>query len=133
MMKTQFERDMDFLDAISHELAMVEAEGVTRQPETAQEKALIDRVSKTARRQIRALRRKAFDELRKARAEPELGSLPARILAMTRDAILERLRDLELGAPVEFQVAYRKLDELALDDLRVMLTDVEEILGEAGE
>jgi len=133
MMKAQFERDMDFLDAISHELAMVEAEGVTRQPETAEEKALIDRVSNTARREIRALRRKAFDELRKARREPELRALPARILAMTRDAVLARLGELEFGAPVAFQVAYRKLGELTLDELRVMLTDVEETLDEGGE
>lgn len=133
MMKTQFEREMAVLDAISHELAMAEAEGVTRRAETAEESALVDRVAKAARRQIRALRRRAFDELRKARREPELRALPARILAMARDAVLARLRELELGAPVEFQVAYRKLDELTLDELRVMLTDVEETLGEGGE
>jgi hypothetical protein len=124
---------MAFLDAISHRLAMAEAERAVSQPETADETAMLDRVESRARIHIRDLRRQIFEELRNIERGPERQGIPARILAMTRDAVAARLRDLELAAPGGFQVAYRKLDELTLHELQVMLTDVEDALAEAGE
>jgi hypothetical protein len=121
------------LDGISHDLAMAEAEGVIDRPETPEERASIDRLQQDARALFQRLRREAFEELRSGRREPERRGIPARIAAMAREAIVARLREIEVSAPGSLQVAFRKLDELTLHELRVVLTDVEDALAEAAD
>lgn len=125
--------DAALIDALSDEVAKADAQKIVKRPETPEETESIDRLDAHARNLLQDIRRRSFEEIRQTRTEPARRALPARILAMARDAILERLRELETQAPVELQAAYRKLDQLGNDDLRVMLADLEETLGIEGE
>jgi hypothetical protein len=126
---TNKKTDTELLDELSHQVAEEQAEKAAGKPENAVETAAIDRLEANARDMLRNLRKEAFDELRTTRPEPRVHALPARILSMTRDAVLAALRALEAQAPVELQTAYRRLDSLELDELRPMLADLEETLG----
>ena len=79
---------------------------------------------------ISELRQRAFSE--RCQNRPPVGRrpIPERILAMTRDELLGQLRRLELGGQVKVQAAFRQFAHVDLDDLRSMLTDLEDTLGE---
>lgn len=133
MSKAQFEQDVAFLDAVSHELAMAASEEAAGQPESAEERAMVDAVDRKARDVLRTLRRDAFEELRCTRSTRNRRGIPERIAAMTREAIVERLRELHRIAPVRYQFGYRKLEALSLKELRLRLTDIEDALAAGGE
>ena len=123
------DKDRQLFDKLSDELAAAEADKALERPETAEERAALDQHEADTAALLQRLRKEAFDELRGSRPEPVRRTLPQRILEMTRGAILEQLHKLESQAPVGLQAAYRKLEALETDELRVLLDDVEHALG----
>jgi hypothetical protein len=128
-MMTYNDVDLVLLETMMSELAQHDADHALDRPPTAEDRAAIARLDASARAQLQRLRKEAFTEIQRATPPAEPRSLPARIVAMAREAVLARLRELELQSPVEFQAAYRKLESLSVDDLRVALADLEEALG----
>lgn len=112
------------LDAVYEQAGLDAAEEATRRERTPEEREVLERVEARARVLIEEQRKLGFEEIRAdAKAEQEPRSIPARILAMTRDAILSRLDELARAQP-ELAVQFRKLDELSLADLQQLLTDI---------
>jgi hypothetical protein len=123
----------EFLEVLSFEVAMADAEQAGTLPETTEERLAIDHMDRRARRLIQELRRRAFEEIRQRQPEPKRRPVSARMLAMGRDVLIERLRQLQATSPVELQLACRRLAQLDDDDLRVMLTDLEDAVRDSEE
>ncbi len=123
---TDRKKEIAFFERLSHELA---ADAVEKMPEepTAEEREVIERMGEHAD----ALLRQKREELRKqAAAEVDAETrapIPQRILEMTRDAILARLRQLQELATPERPIAVhaRKLEALSLHDLQWLLATIE--------
>lgn len=112
------DRDEAFLDALTHALAEIE---VVSDDEKAKRQQHAMSVLKEARREV----------LRQAREERKRRgprSIPARILAMTRDAILERFREIEANFPGQLALQHRKFTDAPLEDLQSLLADAEYLI-----
>ncbi len=127
--KKKTDQDLAILDAVYHEVGMDAADKAGKRKRTPERQAKVDRILTRARASLQTARKQAFAD---AQAEPPAASakpVPARILAMARDAIVARLRDL-MGDPGEAGLTpamqFRKLDDLPDDDLRRLLADLEE-------
>jgi hypothetical protein len=106
--------DLDILDALLHDAAMVHAEhGRSNPVERARERKL----ARFAQAKVAELRRKLTLE---QTVTPEPGTLwPIRpsLLAMTRDALLARISELTAITPGGVQYAHRDLTGLTHEDL----------------
>ena len=116
------------LDALYHQRGLDAAEEAVKRPPTAEEQAAIDRLDGQARALIRDQRRKALEAAQAETTPAPARPIPGRILAMARDAIVARLRNLAEAEPT-LAVQFRHLDELSLRDLQRLLADIEEHAG----
>ena len=121
---TTNEHDLNTFLAIASEVSFVEA--------------MESRKSPQLRRRAHALAELAHDriaELRRAEhnepARIASGAVRPTILAMTRDAVLARLRELWTFHP-EMQLAHRDFVEMSDNDLRSVLEDAESMLASRG-
>jgi hypothetical protein len=129
-MMTDHDKNTTLILTMARELAQADADRVFDRPETPEEKAAIDRLDAGARDMLARLRREAFEEIRRTRPSRARPTMPARIMAMTIEAIRNRLRELEAQWPGAVQAAaYRKLDDMGLEELRALLADLEDVLG----
>lgn len=115
---TRFDRDLNTFMAVAHEVALAEA---------YETKSTVD-----VRRHARALATFAQDRLAAMRraerahrpAKIVSGDVRPSILAMARDAVFARLRELWTLHP-ELQLAHRDCVGMSDDDLRSALEDAE--------
>jgi hypothetical protein len=105
------DKNLEILEAIFHEAALVEAEEGESTPEQKQKAAAI----------MSRLDARVADLRRNLAVTPSKPARPIRpsILAMTRDALIAALDALTSNAQV--QVAHRNLSTLSDDDLRRLL------------
>jgi hypothetical protein len=116
---TKHDKNLRILDAVYHEVALVEADEGTVTPELRRD---VDAIMAYTRERLAELRRA---ELRR-QAAPRIEAAPVRasILVMTREAIVARLRVLwsVQGGAI---LAHRDFAGMADDDLRSALEDAE--------
>ncbi len=125
---TDRKKNIRILDAVNHEQALDDAEEAAKRARTPEEQASIEGLQAQSRALLRAEREKLRKQAAAATASGERQPLPSRILAMTREAIVERLRELRdlMGPDEPLAAQARKLDELSLDDLRWLLSKLED-------
>jgi hypothetical protein len=113
-MTTPNDKNLDVLEGIFHEAALVEAEDGEATPE---DKRWATAVRTKLEQRVAAMRATAM-----AKPKP---SRPIRdsYLAMARDALIARIEELIMGGRV--QVAHRNLSKLSDDDLRRLLESLD--------
>jgi hypothetical protein len=126
MMSDKDKKDLKLVDGLFHDLAENEAK---RGKMSAKDREAVEEVKVAARSAIQEARRAALTGAREERLDAEKPALPERILKMTKDAIIERLRELEAMFPGEVAVQHRKLEDTPLEDLRSLLADFEAQIG----
>lgn len=111
---TTKQNDLDKLDFLFHEVALVEAEhGISSREEVRQEREIHAGVHA----RIAEARRKLLDGLHTP--EPRsLGPIPRRLMEWTRDALLTRIATLAETFPGAVQYAHKDLSGLTDNDLR---------------
>ena|GEM_PF-1493258 len=122
------DRDLAILDAVYHEAGLEAGEQASKEPRTPERQAKLDAMLARAQAAVRATREQALADAEKVNTEAPK-PIPARILAMARDAILARLRELTEGATgLQPAVQFRDLEELSTSDLQRLLADIEDQL-----
>jgi hypothetical protein len=121
-MTTKKEKDLELLDGLTHDLAVDEAEHGELSPE---DRDAVGEIKQSARSAILEARRRLLDQAREERLAAGRAPLPARILAMTKEAILDRLRQLDAMFPGQVAVQHRSFEDTPVDDLRTLLADIE--------
>ena len=124
-------KNIAIIDALNNERALDDADKAAQRQPTPEEQASIDRMRTNARALLREQREKLRKEAAENTKSREQRSIPAKILGMTRDAILQRLREIQSLAEPDTPIAVqaRKLDELSDGDLQWLLAKFEEELG----
>lgn len=126
----KLDRDLAILDAVYEEAAKEAGEQAGKQPRTPERQAKVDAMLARAQAAVRATREQALADAQAVAEDSK--AIPARILAMARDAVLARLRELtQAGEASGLQPAlqFRDLDELSTGDLQRLLADLEDQLG----
>ena len=135
---TQRDKDLQFLDALNREQAVEAADKAAQRAPTAEERQELARMKERLAESFRAHRAKVRDEAAVDTQARRKAAVPARILAMTRDAVLARLAELRAlaspGMPVLAEardhLGDTPMEELALSDLQWLLAAFEDELGE---
>ena len=122
MMTDKKKKDTNLVDGLFHDMAEDEA---TRGKLTDHARAEVDEAKAMARSAIQDARNGVLEDARRERLAAKKPSLPTRILSMTKEAIVDRLRELERMYPGQLVVQHRKLEDTPLDDLRSLLADFE--------
>ena len=117
---TRRDKNLRILEAVYHEAALVDADERRMTPEMRRDANAIMAFTQS---RLAELRRAEFHR-EAARARVGAASVRASILAMTRDAILARLRALYSQQPGAL-FAHRDFDAMTDDDLRTALEDAE--------
>ncbi len=118
---TRFEKDLNTFMAIAHEVALVDA---FDSPTTFEVRRRAAALAKFAQERSAAMRRA---EVARRPAKIVSGDVRPSILAMARDAVFARLRDLWTMHP-ELQLAHRDCTGMSDDDLRSALEDAESMI-----
>ena len=126
-MSTKKDKDLDLVDGLFHDLAVDEAEHGKL---SAHDREALNQVAEASRAAALRARQDLLEQARKERLAAGKPSVPARILSMTRAAIVDRIRELEELFPSKLAVAHRQLEEVSDDDLRTLLADIEAQVGE---
>jgi len=127
-MTTKKDKDLDVVDGLFHDMAEDEAQhGKLR----ANDRAALGEVNDVAKQAALRARQELLEQARQERLAAGKPSVPARILAMTKDAIVNRIRDLDQLFPGKLAVQHRKFEEESVDDLRTLLADFEAQLGDS--
>lgn len=121
-MTTKKDKDLNLVDGLFHDIAEDEAK---RGKLSANDREALKEVEEAARQAALRARQELLEEARKERLAVSKPSVPARILAMTKEAILERIRELDQLFPGKLAVQHRKLDEESEGDLQTLLGDIE--------
>lgn len=120
-MTNRYERDLNTFMSIAHEVAVAEARDMPTTPGIRRRaRALADFAQDRLAAIRRAERAGEPAQIRKSEIRPS-------ILAMARDAILERLAVLRIAHP-QMQFAHRECVGMSDDDLRSLLEDAETTL-----
>ena len=118
---SRHEKDLKAFEAVAHEVAQNDADNARMTPELRREaRVLVD----YARDRVAEMRR---EERKERAARVVSAAVRPSILAMTRDAILERLGQL-LAAHPHVVLAHRDFADMSDDDLRSALEDAEATL-----
>jgi hypothetical protein len=110
----------DVWDQILHEVCL---EHVDAEPYTAEELAWAESLAAATKEKIAAARR----ALVPAVAVPKQAApIPASLLAMTRDALIAKIREVLDAAGGSIQLAYRDVSHQSDQDLRVLLAALQD-------
>ena len=118
---TRFEKDLNTFMAIAHEVALVDAFDIQTTPDVRRRATVL---AKFAQERSAAMRRA---EVARRPVRTVSGDVRPSILAMARDAVFARLRDLWTMHP-ELQLAHRDCTGMSDDDLRSALEDAESMI-----
>jgi len=127
-MTTKKDKDLNLVDGLFHDIAEDEAQ---RGKLSANEREALKDVEDVARQAALRARQEVLEQARKERLAAGKLSVPARILAMTKEAIVDRIRELDQLFPGKLAVQHRKLEEESDDDLRTLLADIEAQVDDA--
>lgn len=130
MMTDKKKKDVELVDGLFHDIAENESK---RGKMSEADRAEVADAKAMARSAIQDARNGALEAARQERLAAEKPSLPARILSMTKDAIVARLRELEQMYPGQLVVQHRKLEDTPVDDLRSLLADFEAQIDRGAE
>jgi len=128
-MTTKKDKDLNLVDGLFHDIAEDEAH---RGKLNANDHEALREIEDAATEAARRARQQLLEQARQERLAAGQPSVPARILAMTKDAIVARLRELDQLFPGKLAVQHRKLEEETVDDLRTLLADLEAQIGPNG-
>ena len=127
-MTTKKDKDLNVVDGLFHDMAEDEAEHGKL---SANDRAALDEVNDVAKQAALRARQELLEQARQERLAAGKPSVPARILAMTKDAIVNRIRELDQLFPGKLAVQHRKFEEESVNDLRTLLADFEAQLGDS--
>ena len=128
----KLDKDLAILDAVYEEAAVEAGENARKQPRSAERQAKVDTMLARAQAAVRATREQALADAQEA-GDEVAKPIPARILAMARDAVIARLRELTQrhdAAALQPALQFRDHEQLSTEDLQRLLADLEEQLDD---
>ena len=138
---TERDKNVNFFEALAFEQAEDAAELAAKRAPTADERATIETLKGRAAELLRQRRAELREQVATETQLRAKRTIPERILGMTRDAILARLREFQKLATPDAPVLVEArdhmgdtpVDELSLSDLQWLLAVFEDELGEPSD
>lgn len=118
------DKDLNLVDGLYHDLAEQDAKSGKL---SAKERAQLDQIKNATDDALKLARQRALEAAREERLAAGKASIPESILAMSREAIVERIRAFIERFPGRLAVQHRQLDDTPVEDLRSMLVDIQAI------